>query len=183
MTVSLSFSTDSTGVPVIALPQDASTITPGSNSSEIDVYIRHDGTNEITDLKLYLLPYSAGVYAGTNTAQDDYDKLISWADASYSTDPTLGGGVYINMDRDGSFPASGYQSFRTGVGDTLANAVTLDSKAVSVAAGNGEIPPGQYAQVRFRIDVPSSGQFGLPASATSVGTVYFDLLATYTSTS
>lgn len=175
MTVSLIFSSNYTGSPVIALPQDAGTISPGASSSVVDIYIRRDGTNEITDVKFYLLPYSAGVYAGTDTAQDDYNKVIGWADASYGADPTSGGGIYINMNSSGSFPSADYESFRTGNGDSLANAITLNYRSLSVVADNGELPAGAYAHIRFRFDVP--------ASETSAGTVYFDMLASYTATS
>lgn len=176
MTVSLSFSTvaGAGGTP-IALPQSGGTISPGASSTAMDIYIYHDGANEITDVKFYMLPYSAGVYPGTESAQDDYDKVVGWGDTSYPLDPTTGGGVYFNQNLTGSHPAASYQVFRSGVGDTLANAVTLSSLAMYAGNTSGTLEAGDYAHLKFRVDVPSGEG--------STGTVYFDILFSYTATS
>jgi hypothetical protein len=176
MTVSVSYSTvaGSGGEP-IALPQSAGTISPGAQSSALDFYIYHDGSNSITNCRFYMLPYSAGVYLGAESAQDDYDKIIGWGDTSYPVDAYSGGGVYMNMNGVASYPDSSYQVFRTGNGDTLGNAITLSNNAVLPSGAAGEIPSSSYAHIKVRIDIPST--------ETSTGTLYFDVLMAYSATS
>ncbi len=169
MTVSMSFSTvaGAGGTP-ISLPQSGGTISPGASSSVMDIYVYHDGANPITNVKFYMLPYSAGVYPGTRTASDDYDLVIGWGDAAT-------GGFYVNQNLAGGHPPGSYTVFETGVGDTLATGITLSSLAMYAGDTSGTLEAGDYAHLKFRIDVPG-------AEATT-GTVYFDLLFSYTATS
>jgi hypothetical protein len=81
MTVSVTFSSTSGGQPE-SLPQYGGAVSPGQQSNVLDFYIWHDGTNYISNARFYMLPYAAGVYLGTETAQDDYDKIIGWGDDS-----------------------------------------------------------------------------------------------------
>jgi len=174
MTVSVRFATTSLGEP-LSLPQDLSEISPGGSSSVFDFYISHSGTAKISGCKFYLLPYSSGVYNGTGTAQDDYDLVIGWGDASHPA--VSGGGFYINLNASGSFPLANYQVIRTGFGDTLGTAISLPASAINIgAAVAGEIQSGGEAHVRCRLDVPA-------AYIGSTGTFYFDLLMYYVATS
>lgn len=174
MTVSVSFATSSSSDAPTSLPVYAGELSPSGSSTALDFYIQHDGTNSITDAKFYVLPYSAGVYLGTDSAQDDYDKIISWGDASGAGSHS-GGGVYLSMDATNSFPSSSYNQFRTGYGDTLGTAVTLDADSVDTVTTDGTLPASAEAHIKIRVDVPSG--------ETDSGTVYFDLLLAYTATS
>jgi len=174
MTVSATFARTSDGAPT-ALPQHAGSISPGNTSSGMDFYIRHDGTNPITNVRFYLLPYSAGVYLGTTTAQDDYDKVIGWGDTS-GAGSHGGGGLYLSQNHSGGFAAATFNQFRTGYGDTLGNAISLTTSAINIgAAVAGEIASGGEAHIRLRVDVP--------AAETDTGTFYVDMLMAYSSTS
>lgn len=173
MTVSVNFSLQSAGEPM-ALPEDLGTITPGSASSAKNVFISHDGTAKIENCRLYILPFSGGVYTGSKSAQDDYDTVIGYGDNSYPA--TSGEGLYLNMNYSGSFPTSSNRVFRSGDGDSLANAITLSSQSLKTGVGiAGEIPAGGEAQIRLRLDIP--------ATETEVGTSYVNLLMAYESTS
>lgn len=171
--VSLRIAPTASGTP-FAIPEGMGTMAPGAASSALDLYISHDGVAKIEDVKLYILPYAAGVYRGTRTAQDDFDDTIDWGDTSYPA--VSGGGLYLNMDHVGGFAAD-YAVFRTGYGDSLANAITLDSDSLSTGTGvDGEIPALGEAHIKLRVDIPA-GYTG------SAGTMYVDLLIDYTSTS
>jgi len=173
LAVSVRFSRTSAGSPVF-LPQSAGSLAPDDSSGEMEVWITHTGTAKISACKFYILPYSAGVYLGTVTAQDDYDKVIAYGDNSY---PAFSGeGLYVNMNHGGTFPAEEWQPFRTGWGDSLATAADMPIDAISSGSGlAGEIPTGGEAHIRLRLDIP--------ATETETGTSYVDLLMVYTSTS
>jgi len=172
MTTSVKFSLSSGAQPVF-LPQSVGTMSPGTQSSVLDLYITHTGTAKIENCKFYLLPYTAGVYLGTRNAQDDYDLVIGWGNAAtgYS-----GRGLWVNMNNDGGFPTESWQVFKTNQGDTLANAIELPAAAISIGSGSaGEIPSSGEAHIRLRMDIPSD--------ETLTGTFYVDILMYYTTTS
>lgn len=174
MTVSLNISGSSGGTP-FSLPEELGTLSPGSQSAPLDLYIRHTGTSKIENTKVYILPYSAGVYLGSGTAQDDFDTVIGWGDVSGTG--TSGSGLYFNLIQDASFPETEWQAFRTGHGDSLANAVSLRTHSINIGSGvDGEIPALGEAHIQVRIDIPSS-------YSGSTGTLYVDLLFPFTSTS
>ncbi len=173
MTVSIIHSRSASGYPV-ALPQDMGDLSPSGTSDVLDLYLSHDGAAKISNCKFYILPYSAGVYLGAGTAQDDYELVLGWGDDSQPA--TSGGGLYISMDHAGGFPTNSYQVFYTGSGSTLATAIQLSANAISTgAAVAGEIPPLGEAHIRLRLDVPA-GYIG-------TGRGYVDTLMYYTSTS
>jgi hypothetical protein len=173
LSVSVRYAPTPAGSPY-SLPENAGTLSPGDQSSVINTYISHDGTVKISDCAIYILPYSAGVYLGAGTAQDDYNLLIGWGDSSYPA--SSGGGLYVNMNHAGGFPSGDWAVFRTGVGDSIGNAITLTDTAISTGlAATGEIQAGGEAHLRWRLDVP--------ASYTGTGIGYIDTLMYYTSTS
>lgn len=173
MTTSIIYSGSPGGTPY-SLPESMGILSPGEQSSEVDVYISHDGAVAITNCAFYILPYSAGVYLGANSAQNDYDLIIGWGDASYPA--TSGGGLYVNMNHSASFPSSSWEVFYTGYGDSLANAISLPVTAISSGtAVAGQIAAGGEAHIRWRIDIP--------ASHTDTGIGYIDNLMYYSSSS
>lgn len=173
MTVSIRYAPTPTADPY-SLPKDLETLSPGDSSAVVNTYISHDGTAKITNCAIYILPYSAGVYLGAATAQDDYDLLIGWGDE----DPlsTSGEGLYVNMNASGGFQPADWQVFYTGGGDSLGTAFPLPVTAIiSGAAVAGEIAAGGEAHIRWRLDVP--------ATHTATGIGYIDTLMYYTATS
>jgi len=173
MTVSIRISSTSFGTPY-SLPEYAGTLSPGDQSSVINTYISHDGTVEITNCSFYLLPYSAGIYLGAISPQDDYDLIIGWGDNSYPA--VSGGGLYINQNASGGFPSGDYEVIRTGFGDTLGTAIPLSvNSIVSGAAVAGEIASGGEAHLCWRLDPP--------AAYTGTGIGYVDTLMYYNATS
>ena len=75
-------------------------ITNNAITLEEVFYIRHNGTSHIDNLKLYL---------------SNLSELLTWADT------TTGDGLLLDSDNDDVFETN----FLTGVGDSLANAITL----------------------------------------------------------
>ncbi len=172
MTVSIRFSQSTLGEPV-SLAQSLGSITPGTSANVYDVYISHTGTSPITGCGIYIIPYTAGIYLGTRTAQDDIDDILAWGDASY---PALTGGLYVNQNAAGGFPDASYETFRTGHGDSLANAFPLSVDAIDLGTAiAGEIAAGGEAHIRFRLDIP--------AAFPDTGIFYFDVKLDYTATS
>lgn len=173
MTVSIRYSPSPAGTPY-SLPESCGVLSPGDQSSVIDTYISHDGVNKIENCAIYILPYSAGVYLGADTAQDDYDLLIGWGDTSHPA--TSGGGLYVNMNNTGGFPTVDWQVFRTGVGDSLATSLSLPASAISTGvAVAGEIAVSGEAHIRWRVDIPA-------AHAAGTGIGYIDTLMYYSAT-
>jgi hypothetical protein len=173
LTVSIRYAPSPSGTPY-SLPESVGTLSPGDQSSVVNTYISHDGSSKIEDCTIYILPYSAGVYLGAETAQDDYDLLLGWGDSSYPA--TSGGGLYINTDYAGGFPSSNWEVFRTGYGDSLGTAIPLPSRAISTgAAVAGEIAAAGEAHLRWRIDIPNT--------YTGTGIGYIDTLMYYSATS
>ncbi len=82
-------------------------------------YIRHNGTNLITDLKIYL---------------DGLAEILQWADAN------AGDGLLLDSNNDNTFDIN----FKTGVGDSLANAINI-----------GNINPLEEKIIVVKIKVPA----------------------------
>ena len=82
-------------------------------------YISHTGTELIENLKVYL---------------DGLSELLDWADAN------AGDGLLIDADNDQNFESN----IKTGVGDSLANAISL-----------GDINPGAEKIIRVKIKIPT----------------------------
>ena len=82
-------------------------------------YISHTGTELIANLKLYL---------------DGLAELLSWADAN------AGDGLLIDSNNDLTYDSN----IKTGLGDSLANAINL-----------GDIDPGVEKIIRVKIKVPT----------------------------
>jgi hypothetical protein len=125
----------------------------GDTLTTATIYLRHTGNNSIKNCAFYL--------DGT-----DVDEVIGWGDASGLNY----GGFQIHMNANGAFPsgdwpASGDKSplgldthtFRTGFGDTSANAITLSAAMGSMTTA-GIIPP-DVTDVHFqlRILIPATG--------------------------
>jgi len=173
MTVSVRYAPTSLGVP-FSLPESMGILSPGEEGEVKDVYISHTGTNSITLCELYILPYAAGVYLGTNTAQDDYELQIEWGDAYYASSGD--GGLFLNTNHVGGFPTEDWEVIRTGYGDSLGTAITLPSAALNIGSGDdGEIPAGGDAHIRWKWVIPST--YSTP------GTIYWDTFLSFSATS
>lgn len=154
----------------------------GANLTAQTVYIRHSGSNPITNAKLYLAQKS-GTYSGAATASADYTEILGWGDGNLSTNY---GGLQFNFNATGSFPGASWPvynaknptngaSVRTGVGDSIANAIALPS--ATGATNVGEIPAGSSPNVRFQM------RFRIPNNEGTLGARQVDLRLRYTYTS
>lgn len=134
----------------------------GSNTSATELFLRHDGSNEITNVKLYITRFT-GAYSGSATAAADIAELLGWGNGA-----TLSsfGGVQFNMNAAGNYPSSSWPIYssksptggavaRTGVGDSAANGITLSS--LTGATSDGVLQAGSSPNVKFqvRVVVPS----------------------------
>lgn len=158
------------------------TLSNGQTGSSQTLYLRHDGTNPITDVGLFVRQYSA-TYTGDATAATDFSELLAWGDGSASEDF---GGLQINQDATGGFPSGSWpafpdsdigegSTFRTGVGDSELNAISLSTATGATAAETLQV--GSTPNVRFatRIKVPTSED--------TTGIRQWDLVIKYTFTS
>jgi len=135
-----------------------------------------DPTSPITDAGLYLDAYysvdptfladvgksfcgdasavSFGDYeasGGSHSASSDYNTLIGWGDA-------VTGGVEVSLDLGRT-----YQTFKTGLGDNYANAISLAATCMDIGTVDGQLEPGDRARMYFRLKVPST--FTSPSNA------------------
>lgn len=134
----------------------------GNVTSAQELFVRHDGSNNITDVGLYIRQYS-GTYNGSFTAIADIAEILGWANES--TEAGFGG-FHCNLLATSNYLASGWPTYsnksptggfahRTGVGDSEGNAFTLPITTGALASGT--IQTGTAPNVRFkvRIQVPS----------------------------
>jgi hypothetical protein len=149
MVVSVTWST-SAGGAALAEPLDHGVIGNGSVSSVSDLYISHDGTNDITSCGFYIRAYSGGSYDGDFTANDDYTELVSWGDAWVSAGD---GGLELNQN-----PAvASWSIHKTGQG-VSGNAIELATTAG--VAGAGIMTSAEEAHVQIRTGVPVAESVG-----------------------
>ena len=166
MSVSITWSTTDNGVS--ALSTDHGESSNGGNTSEVTLYLRHDGVNEISNCGFYLQTLSSG-YTGAADAATDLTEVIGWGNEDTATGF---GGFQINMNSEGGFDdgstwdmsesqktsSDGYKyTFRTGVGDSLATAITLSEKMSANMSSDGVIP-ASTTDVAFqcRLKVPTA---------------------------
>lgn len=180
MAVSLVWSTTNGG-SALTDDIDHGSKSNGQTSTAQTIYVRHTGTNPITNAKLYLRPYT-GTYSGDASALADFNELIAWGDAT----GTSFGGFCVNMNATGTFPVGSWPTSgskspsegyvcRTGTADSSTNAVLLST--ATGCSDAGLVPAGSSPNVRFQVC------FVVPSTEDTVGVRQVDqaLLFTYTS--
>ena len=143
---------------------DLGSVTNGSSTTEEDIYIYHDGTNEITDVSFYLNAYS-GTYGGGADAGSDLSEIIGWGDSGADQ------GFRLDNDHDGVYE---YYA-KTGVMDSSANAVSLDDSSAGGTNSDDIGANPHYAHIKTKVTVPSSED--------TAGIRQFDFVCKYTYTS
>ena len=116
----------------------------GKETYQEDIYIRHDGINEITDCKFYCQQFT-GTYEGGQTAALDFDELKAWGDADAAKS------YLIDVNHDGIYE----YNLRTGQMDEEVNAVALDDASAG-GINTDDIGVGGEAHIKLKIAVPSA---------------------------
>lgn len=156
--------------------------TNGEITDAQELYLEHDGANQIINCKFYLAAYS-GTYGGDDSPANDLAELLDWGSQSVEDDF---GGFQINMDRTGgwatawpTYDAHSVSSlsyvFETGVGDSVDNAIALATGMGCPSVG--VIPSGADPNVGFRCRVQ------IPTNEDTPGVRQFDLKLRFTFTS
>ena len=162
MTVNIIIS-DASASDSLADTVDLGTVTPGSDSTVQDLFIRHDATvNPITDCAWYLQRYVGSGYLGVD-ADADFAEIMAWGDAN----PTPAGGFMINQVIPGAwaiddeFADVNLQVFANGNGD-INNQLPLlvDSINIGTPVVAGQIPLSGEAHVQVKFKVPTSVSAG-----------------------
>lgn len=165
-------------------PLDHGTEPAGDTTTVKDIYVRHDGSNQLTQCKFWIGEYS-GTYTGGASASLDLAEILAWGD---DTDAADFGGFFISMDAAGSFPTwptlsdkntSTYAVFQTGIGDSADDGLALATDMSTVMSTAGVIPadgshdPNPHFEAKIQI----------PTSEATAGIRQFDqkLRFTYTS--
>jgi hypothetical protein len=141
MTVALTYSTDPGG-DAIGTPYDFGEIANGVQSSALELYISHDGTNPITDCGFFIAAYGGAGYDGNAGVTADYNELIDWGDDDEG----------FQIAQNATTPS--YSSCKTNSGDSASNAIAL-----TAASGVTEAPDmnaGSEAHIKVRVSVPAS---------------------------
>jgi hypothetical protein len=133
------------------------TVTPSTTSSELDVFIRHDGlVNPITDCAFYINKYAGTSYQGDD-ADDDYTELFDWGDAG-------SGGLLLNQKvpagwaEGDPFGSANWKRIKRGYGD-INNQIVMSQNAISQGDPGGEdgkIPVGGEAHIQLKWQSPAS---------------------------
>lgn len=151
-----------------------------SNTTERELWIRHDGDNQITNAGFYLDEFS-GAYGGAASPANDLTELLAWGDLTDSS----WGGVMIHLNGGtagtGDWPdyttktKSYSNNFRTGVGDSSANKILLQTSMGAAVTGTGILAPSNTdCQFFMRVNV---------AGGETTGIRQFDQVLHYTYTS
>lgn len=185
MAVSITWSLTANGSGITLV--DHGNAANGQNTTAKQVFLRHDGANEITNCAFYTQQKS-GSYTGSANAALDFTELVNWGDGVVSA---AWGGFQVNMDAEGGFSggatwgmsesqkssADGLKfTMRTGVADSAPNGVTLSEKMSSNMSTNGVIPAGvTNATFQCRVKIPTNED--------TAGVRQFDQVMSYTYTS
>lgn len=161
------------GGPAISAPLDHGTDAAGITLTTQEIFLRHNGVNQITNCGFYAAAYS-GSYIGAYSPSLDLAELFEWGDGATAA---AFGGFQINMDAIsgylGNWPGwndksgSTYNVFRTGFGDSVVNKILLATEMGLISAA-GIIQTGSSPNVRFKARVQ------LPTDETGAGTRQFD---------
>jgi hypothetical protein len=125
MTVLITFSNVSNG-QTMEDTQDSGSVAPGAASTEIDIYIRHDGEQEITDCGWYLNRCMSLQYPEGGDPDVDLNEVRSWGDS--------GDGFRISQED----PFDTWTSFSSSVG-TIDNQISLPGAAEIAADGEAHV--------------------------------------------
>ena len=154
----------------------------GAATTPEEIFIRHDGGSNITNVALYIREYS-GSYSGSATAAADIAEIINWGDQTAEDDF---GGFFINFNAATSY-ATGWPTYsdksptggfvhRTGYGDSESNAIDLPTSTGATATG--EIQTGSAAPgVRFQAKI------AVPTNEDTAGVRQWETVLRYTYTS
>jgi len=126
-----------------------------------DLYVRHDYTNKISDVTLFMGQLS-GIYDGDFDAATDWAELLAWGDGA-ATD-----GAFLSQDAGSTFT-----QLKTGSLDSQANGQTVATS--SGVATAGEIGTSEESHQQVKIHVPVGEDTG--------GVREFDFKAYYLYTS
>lgn len=160
MSVNIIWSLINGGEPILSTI-DHGNYSNGASTSDLEVFVRHDGANDITDAALYMRQFS-GSYSGSFTPSADFAELLNWGDGVIAS---TFGGFLVNFNAltvyatgwatyDNKSPSGGFVH-RTGVGDSEGNAVAIPT--TTGVTTEGIIPAGSTSNVRFSVrgTVPS----------------------------
>jgi hypothetical protein len=181
MTVSIIWSLTQGGSSLADTTVSLGNVSNGQATTDEEIFVRHDGNNSITDVKMYIRAFS-GTYSGAASAALDLAEILGWGDQTSADDF---GGFMIHMNATGSYPsgewpdvstkttAEGY-TCRTGVADSVGNAVTLS--AATGAASAGTIASGATNQ-RFKV------RWQVPTNEDTLGIRQWEQILVYNYTS
>ena len=174
MVVTVTWSDTAGSAAAVSSPVNWGNITNGTQSTAMDLYLWHDGANEITSCGFYVQAYSGTGYSGSAGTAADYSELIAWGDTSTGTgDSTDDGGFWINQTA-AAFPAGGWQVFCSTAG-VSGTEITLATEAMDTGVTVGQLDAGDEAHVQVKVAVPSYED--------TAGTRAFDSCLKYTYTS
>lgn len=161
------------------------TETGDASPPEHTYYVRHDGTQEITNFALNIQPMS-GTYGGDYNASADLAKLIAHGDAG-----DYGMQWDFRWDASPTFASGQYTIFKTGVGVSFATRVTIPVTAMSRNDGGtevdavspvaGKLGPAASASLGDRAHMTM--RYKTPASETATGRRQVDVYYSYNFTS
>jgi len=181
MSVNLIWSLTNGGDPLEAIVNHGNS-SNGDITASIELFVRHDGDNEITGAGLYVSIYT-GSYSGGVTAAADLAELLGWGDGATAA---AFGGFQCNLLATTNYPDSGWPIYttpsptggfvhRTGTGDSEGNAVVMP--VTTGATASGEIQSGASPNVRFKI------RCEVPTDEDTIGLRQWDHKMTYSYTS
>jgi hypothetical protein len=156
------------GGGALSEPRNHGSAAAGNTLAAQQIYLWHDGDNQITNCRFYISQYS-GSYTGGASAAADFTELLAWGDGA-----TLAafGGFQVNMDKVGAFPSGAWPTFSskqpsngsafyTGVGNLVDNAILLPTAMGLTSPGVLQTGTPDVA-FQCRVHIPSAeGTLGI----------------------
>jgi len=133
---------------------DHGSIPVGTSGTAREIFVRHDGVNPITNCGLYVTDYNQNDFIATLLGWGDEDNVSYFGGLQFNLDAT---GLYPTWPTYGDKSSDTYFVAKTGLGDSITNAVVLPI-TTGLATSAGVIQPGTSPNVRFkfRIQVPAT---------------------------
>lgn len=153
------------------------------NQGHQDIFIRHDGNNEITDVKTFLQEYGVGTgftYGGADTAANDIAQLFSYGNTSGNSKNNgdgLSAGIWIDMDWDSNdttrFDQANFPTVVKIYGDNTTDGIDLASAFLARNEAMVYDSGGETAA-----SAPVDGEIG-PSGSTTLGDNFHAKLRIY----
>jgi len=143
------FSTSPSGAP-IKHPVDMGTISNTGGTSVVPIYVKHDHSNKLSNVGMYIQPFTGTSYVGLYGQNQDYLKVLEWGQ-------TANKGLLINVDAANTSALEDKQ-VKVGTGDAPSHAIPFETSMFNAgdSTAQGDFPVNKEAHFTLKLSIPST---------------------------